>query len=180
MRHVILISVAAAFVATAIGPGTAQAQQWIEYVNRDLRFSINFPHQPREEEIAYTTRYDATVPAYVFSAEQNTGRYVITVVDYSGQPTDTHTAISHAVQVLREKGEVTYDAFANLDGIPGQQLSLTGPDRRLVQAIVYMFADMLYIAEGSVAAGNPAPSQFQQTISIIDAQGNRIVLDGED
>ncbi len=180
MRHVILISVAAALVASAIGPGTAQAQQWIEYVNRDLRFSINFPHQPRVEEISYTTRYDAIVPAYVFSAEQNTGRYVITVVDYSDHPTDTHTAISHAAQAIHEKGEVTYDDFVHQDGVPGQQLSLTGPGRRLVQAIVYMFEDRLYIAEGSVAAGNPAPSQFQQTISIIDAEGNRIVLDGQD
>ena len=33
----------------------------------------------------------------------------------------------------------------------------------------------LYIAEGSVAAGNPAPSQFNQTIFIIDREGNQIV-----
>ena len=52
MRHVILISAAAALVASVIGPGTVHAQQWIEYVNHDLRFSINFPHQPRVEEIA--------------------------------------------------------------------------------------------------------------------------------
>ena len=156
---------------------SAQAQSWIEYRSLAWGFSINFPHEPRSELIEYRTYYEKTVPARVFSAERGTGRYALTAVSFSGDLTDSLTAVSHAAEAIRAKGQPTYYAFANLDGIPGMLVSVTQPDGRIIQAGIYFADQRLYIAEGSVAAGNPAPSQFQQSISINDPEGNRFVLD---
>jgi hypothetical protein len=157
--------------------GSAHAQQWIEYEDRVWGFSINFPQEPTTEQIGYTTFFEETVPARIYSAETGGGRYTLTAVYFSQAPTDSHTAISHAAEAIRAKGTATYYAFDSLDGIPGQMISVTEPDGRLIQAGVYFVDQRLYIAEGSVAAGNPAPSQFSQSIAIIDPEGEPIVLD---
>ena len=129
------------------------------------------------ERIDYTTFLGETVPARRYYAERGSGRYTLTVVYFSHAPTDAHTAISFAAQAIRDKGMPAYYAFADLDGIPGQMLSVTEPDGRIIQASVYFVDQRLYIAEGSVAAGDPAPSQFMQTIQIIGPGGERIILD---
>ena len=115
------------------------------------------------------------MPARVYSAERGSGRYSLTVVYFSGAPTDSHTAVSYAAEAIRDKGDVTYFAFDSLDGIPGQMISATQSDGRLIQASVYFVDQRLYIAEGSVAAGSAAPSQFHQSIRIVDPEGNPIV-----
>ena len=156
--------------------GPAEAQQWIEFEDRAWGFSINFPHEPMSEGIDYTTFLGETVPARRFTAERGSARYTLTVVYFSHAPTDAHTAISVAAQAIRDKGTPTYDAFADLDGIPGQLLSVSAPDGRTIQASVYFVDQRLYIAEGSVVAGDSAPSQFVQSIQIIGPEGGRIIL----
>jgi hypothetical protein len=173
MRFAILVPA----VIGLLFASSTYAQQWIEYEDRVWGFSINFPQEPISEQIDYTTFFDETVPARLYSVESGTGRYNLTVVYFSHVPTDSHTAVSHAAEAIREKGEVTYYAFDSLDGIPGQMISVTEPDGRLVQTTVYFVDQRLYIAEGSVAAGNPAPSQFSQSITIIDPEGDPIILD---
>lgn len=173
MRFVILSSVVAALLL----PGSAHAQEWIDFEDRAWGFSINFPHEPKMEQIDYKTFFGQTVPARVYSAERGSGRYSLTVVYFSGAPTDSHTAVSYAAEAIRDKGEVTYFAFDSLDGIPGQMISATQSDGRLIQASVYFVDQRLYIAEGSVAAGSAAPSQFHQSIRIVDPEGNPIVLE---
>jgi hypothetical protein len=164
-----------------LASGDARAQAWIEHEDRAWGFSINFPHEPITEAIEYTSFYERIVPGRTFSGTSDyaDGRYVLTVVHFYNDPIDAHTAISHAAAAIRAKGRVTYDGFQELDGIAGQILSVTQEDGRLIQACVYFFGGRLYIAEGSVAAGNPAPSQFQQSISIIDPEGERIVPDDD-
>ena len=160
----------------------ASAQQWVEHQDLVWGFSINFPDTPNEEDIQYTNFYGQALPARVFSAssEQWDGQYTLTVVSYSSYPADAHTAIEHAAQAIRDKGEVLYDGFQQLDAIPGQILTVRQEDGRLIQACVYFVEQRLYIAEGSVAAGHPAPSNFQQSISLLDKNGERIVLDHDD
>jgi hypothetical protein len=157
----------------------AQAQGWIEFEDRAWGVSINFPHEPVAEDIDYTSYYERDVPARVYSGEDGTGRYVLTIASFAGDLTDSLTAQWHASEAIRAKGEVTYFGFQDLDGIPGLLISVTEPDGRLIQACVYFVAQRLYIAEGSVAAGNPPPSNFQQSINIIDATGERIILDDD-
>lgn len=153
----------------------AQAQQWIEYEDRLRGFSINFPHEPTTERFDYTTVYGKQVPARRYFAERGSGRYTFTVVYFFHSPTDSHTAISFAAQNIRDKGTPTYDAFDNLDGIPGQIVSVTEPDGRRIQAGIYFVNQRLYIAEGSVAAGDATPLQFMQSIMLIGPEGDRII-----
>ena len=155
------------------------AQGWIEFEDRAWGVSINFPHEPAAQDIDYLSYYQRDVPARVYSAEEGTGRYVLTIASFAGDQTDSLTAQWHASEAIRAKGEVTYFGFQDLDGIPGLLISVTEPDGRLIQACVYFVAQRLYIAEGSVAAGNPPPSNFQQSINIIDATGERIILDDD-
>ena len=157
--------------------GPADAQQWIQFEDRLRGFSINFPHEPMTERIDYATFFGETVPARRYYAERGSARYTLTVVYFTHAPTDAHTAISFAAQAIRDKGTPTYYAFDSLDGIPGQMVSVTQPNGRLIQASVYFVEQRLYIAEGSVAAGNAAPMQFMQSILIIDPEGERIIVE---
>ena len=175
MRVVVLVSTVVGMLFSI--SARAQQQQWIEYEDRVWGFSINFPQEPITEQAEYMTFFGKTVPARTYSVEDGTGRYTLTAVYFSHLPTDSHTAVSHAAEIIREKGEATYYAFDSLDGISGQMISVTEPDGRLIQAGVYFVDQRLYIAEGSVPAGSPAPSQFSQSISIIDPEGDPIILD---
>ena len=81
MRFVILSSVVAALLLS----GSAHAQEWINYEDRAWGFSINFPHEPKMEQIGYKTFFGQTVPARVYSAERGSGRYSLTVVYFCGR-----------------------------------------------------------------------------------------------
>ena len=61
----------------------ASAQEWIEYVSKEDRFTGNFPGQPRVTQTTYTSQYGAELPARVYSAEKGRSRYSLTIVDYS-------------------------------------------------------------------------------------------------
>jgi hypothetical protein len=162
-----------------LAPVPAAAQAWVEYEDRVWGFAINFPHEPEVEDIEYTTYYRRTVPGRVYSGTTDTGSYTLTVATYQGDQTDSLTAQWHASEAIRAKGEVTYFGFQDLDGIPGLIISVTEPDGGLIQACIYFVAQRLYIAEGRVDAGNPPPSNFQQSINIIDPTGERIILDDD-
>ncbi len=151
--------------------------QWIEFEDLGWGFTINFPHAPQSEALDYTTYYGATVPAQRFNTSGADGEYSVTVVYFSGAPTDSHTAIAYATQAVADRGDVTYNAFDNLDGIPGQMISVTEPDGRRTQASIYFVDQRLYIAQGSVPASGPSPSRFAQSIVIIGPDGEQIVLD---
>jgi hypothetical protein len=61
----------------------ASAQEWIEYVSKEDRFTGNFPGQPMVTQTTYTSQYGAELPARVYSAEKGKSRYSLTAVDYS-------------------------------------------------------------------------------------------------
>ena len=65
------------------GSGPAVAQEWIEFVSRDDRFTANFPGQPTVTQTTYTSQFGADLPARVYSAMQGQSRYSLTVVDFS-------------------------------------------------------------------------------------------------
>lgn len=62
----------------------AVAQEWTEYQNVEDGFSIVFPGQPRVAETTWKTQLGFTLPARVYTAERDGGRYSVTVVDYRG------------------------------------------------------------------------------------------------
>jgi len=81
--------------------GPAFAQEWIEFVSRDDRFTCNFPTQPKIADTIYKSEYGANLPARVYSAAQGQSRYSLTVVDY-GQAQRLHAERAKACGVSGE------------------------------------------------------------------------------
>ena len=191
MRIVRLLSIALILLA----PATASAQGWIEYINQTDLFIVNFPGEPEVTETTHHSAFDADFPARVYTVENRRGRYSITVVDYRDTErihlartnrteanssssiwiTDVRASIAHAAQGFRQRGgEVTYDAWADIDKIEGHQLQITNPDQSRSFISIHLHASRLYILEGTVPPGAPPPGIFQQSLGILDEEGRRI------
>jgi hypothetical protein len=176
----------------AFGCASANAQDWTKYVNLDDRFIVNFPGEPEIREFIYTSEYAAMMPAQVYTVADDSGRYSVTVVDYTNaeqalreRPDDTYRgddltsdvlgSIAYAATNLRKRGgEITYDAWAAVDRIAGHQLQITNLDKSRTFAGIYLHASRLYILEATVPEGWPPPGHFQQSLGILDAQGKRV------
>src|SRR5437870_13431595 len=61
--------------------GTSFAQEWIEFANREDRFTCNFPSPPKVMQITYRSERGADLPARVYSASQGRSRNSVTVAD---------------------------------------------------------------------------------------------------
>ena len=171
--HFFVVAIMAA-LASALAP--AQAQNWIEFQDPAWGVGINFPQEPVGEDIEYMSSEERAVPGRVYTVETEGGLYTLTAVTFEADPTDSLTAVSFATAALRAKGTPTYDNYHALDGVPGWMMSVTDPDGRLIQSFVLFLNQRLYIAEGSVAPGYPPPSNFQQSITVINPAGDRVQL----
>ena len=186
-----------AVLAALLCSATLHAQSWIEYVDRVDRFIVNFPGEPQVDEITYTSELNAPIPARVYSIANEAGRYSMTVVDYTQTPrvyeelcqtladyecdgnevfTEIRGAIAFAAWNYRKDtdGEITYDAYAQVDGVPGHQLQITNSDGSRTFVAIHREARRLYILEGTVPANAPPPGLFQQSLGILDEEGRRI------
>ena len=196
MRRIALIAAALSLVIS----GPAFAQEWIEYASQPDFFTVNFPSQPKVQEITYTTEYRITLPARVYSSADGPNRYSVTVVDYTGaakihaeqnakcKATDAYPdicgdrsrgdlrgAIVWATsQLLQRDAKMTFYAYYNLDLVEGHQLQLTNSDGSRTFAAIHMHENRLYILEGTVPKGAPQPALFQQSLGFIDKEGKRI------
>lgn len=187
----------AALVAALLYSATLSAQSWIEFFDREDRFILNFPGEPRVTEITYTSELNAPIPARVYSVDNDAGQYSVTVVDYTQATrvydelcatlanydcdgnevqTEVRGAIAFAAWNYRKstEGEITYDAYAQVDGVPGHQLQITNPDGSRTFVAIHREARRLYILEGTVPASAPPPGLFQQSLGILDEHGRRI------
>jgi hypothetical protein len=167
-----IIAIAAVMAATPVC-----AQQWLDYVNREYRFAVNFPAAPSERAAMYRSANGANVPARTFVAQQGTSRYRVTVVAFPAGATNAATEIAHAAALLRPKGRAVYDARGDYDGVPAHDLTLTNPAGRQIVAAILFHDRRLYIVEGDVDADAAPPIQFQQSIAITDADGKPINLE---
>lgn len=87
------------------------------YVSKADYFSIDFPGQPKVEDVQYPDEYRITLPARVYTAVQGKNTYRVTVVDYTKAP---------ALHAARNKACV-HDAGADKPGLTQQQRKdLTG------------------------------------------------------
>ena len=62
----------------------ASAQEWIEYQNKDDGFKVVFPYEPKITDTVWVTEQGYVLPARVYRADTTSGRYSMTVVDYTG------------------------------------------------------------------------------------------------
>jgi hypothetical protein len=176
--------------------GVSHAQGWIKYIDESERFIVNFPGEPVVQNTEYRTEAGVTLPSRVYTVENPPSRFSITVVDYtqaervhrercespsyecagftSGD--DVRGAIAYAAWNVRERndGDVTYDAYGQVDGIPGHQLQITHSDGSRTFMGIYLHARRLYILEGTVPEENPPPGLFQQSLGILDEEGRRV------
>ncbi len=136
----------------------AIAQSWIEYVNIDARFGINYPGEPERSEETYLTNSGMSFPAEVFTASDAAGTYIVTAINYSGVSYEFYqTLLDDAVEVVRNRGgKVTYEGFNIYDGMDTISLQITNDDgSRSFYAITLpprpSLTDRLYIIEGRVA-----------------------------
>ena len=172
MRLIRLIS--AVFILWIAGP--AFAQDWIEYVDRAERFSVNFPGEPTVRDTTYISEHGATLPARVYTAQGGPVRYSMTVVNYAkADATDFRGSMAWEAWSFRKRGgEITYDAFTQTDRIEGHQLQITNADKSRTFVAIHLHARRLYTLEATVPPGWPPPGDFQQSLVILDEQGNRI------
>jgi len=64
-------------------PDVSFAQAWEKYYGERDQFIVNFPGEPRIEEIEYISETGVPIPARVYSVESRGSRFAITVVDYT-------------------------------------------------------------------------------------------------
>ena len=134
---------------------SASAQGWFLFEETEELFSVNLPHQPMVEEIVYHSEFHAELPAKVYSASDGQVEYTITVVNYA--PTqiegvravyDLRGSIAYAAWNIRKRGgDLTYDAYAQIDRIDGHHLQITNPDQSRTFVAIHLHDSRLYILE---------------------------------
>jgi hypothetical protein len=193
----ILVTTAALIL---FGSGPSFAQEWIQYASKADLFGVNFPVEPKVQEITYATEFGITLPGHVYSAESGQSRYSVTVVDYAdaekihtaqaeecrkkggegdactnGWRGDVQGSIVYASwKFIQRNAKVTHFAWAVSDNVEGQRLQLTNPDGSRTFAAIYRHGTRLYILEGTVPRGAPAPGLFQQSMMFLDEEGKSI------
>ena len=173
-------------LAFVLYAASASAQGWIEYVNTDDLFAVNFPGEPRVEEFIYVSEFKSPLPSRRYVAQDATGRYQMTVIDMhttvrpeGRQGVELRGAMAYAATELRRTGEVTYDAYGEIQVIPGHQLQITLPDGRRNFVQIHYHEHRLYIAEAIVPGNMPPPAHFQASVSIVNEEGLPIRYTGE-
>lgn len=192
-----------ALLAAALGlcmSSSFRAQGWIEYSSAADSFSVVFPGEPEVRDIDYSTEYGITLPGRVYSYDDGANRYSVTVVDYSDTErkhaerledceallgggdscnnpwaTELRGAMVHATwNLFQRDATVTHFSYYVSDLVEGHQVHLENADGSRTFAAIHMHQDRLYILEGTVPAGMPAPGLFQQSLAFIDENGARI------
>jgi hypothetical protein len=88
-------------------------------------------------------------------------------IDLQGAPT-------YALWTLLQRdAKLTHLTWNQMSSVGGDLIQLTNADGSVTFASIYMHRNKLYIMEGTSPAGYPPPGLFQQSLSWIDAQGER-------
>ena len=175
--------------------GSAVAQRWIPYASATDGFRIMAPGEFAIEEIDFETEYGIVVPARIFSHENDTGRYSVTVVDYRDaqrlhderlreigpiyQPiygqVDVRGSVAYAAKKIRDRAStIEYDAYHYISRIDGHQLQTTNPDQTRTFAAIYLYESRLYVIDATASPDIASSGMFQQSLEFIDEDGEVI------
>jgi hypothetical protein len=192
------IALTAALVLTLTG--TASAQAFIQYVSQKDAFGVSFPGEPTVRDTTWTSEGGVVLPARVYTVDNARGKYSMTVVEYkdveklSGDKaaqcqkaggegdacmnswrSDVGGAIVWATwQFMQRDAKVTFYGWYSADQVPGHQLQLQNANGSRTFATINMHGTRLYVLEGTVPRGAPAPGLFQQSLMFIDGEGKSI------
>ena len=155
------------------GPAVSQEQAPdLMYIDCQNRFAVIFPSPHMTRDIMYRTHTGASIPAKQFYVERGPDRFIVTSVNFANGPQVDDAVVEHAANNLRQRGEVRFQAAANYDpGMPGRQLNIFQPNGRQLRASVYMAEGHLTITEAEAAEGDFNALQFEQSITLITADG---------
>ena len=160
----------ALILATALIAGSAAAQGWREYSYPDFGFSLHFPDDPKVEDTTYMTANGITVPARIYSLNQETSAYRMIVADFSRRTNlSDRQVIDLAIKTLAQEAEVKLDIAARVSRVFGRQLSLLGKDGSRSSVALFYYQRRLYQIQGTILPTNPDPSsgeaiRFQQSL----------------
>jgi hypothetical protein len=165
------------------------------FVSREDFFSVHVPCKFETRDITWNTEYGSVVPGRVYSCNRGTENYSMTVINYTDierihkgrhDPNsadipdlywriDLSGSIAYAATRLRQKAtKVTFDSFQLIDLIPGHQLQFTNPNGTRTFAGIYLHQYRLYILEATAPPTAAPPGLFQQSLSVLNAEGTRI------
>ena len=149
-------------------------------------------------DITYPSEYGAIFPGRVYTYEEGPTvtqslwsitqmrreytrnepiRLKPTACQFTGRLMCRHPSPYAAWQFRQRDANVTYDAWHYIDLVEGHQLQLTNSDQSRTFAAIYLHENRLYILEAVVPPGAPPPGLFQQSLSFIDEEGNRVRYD---
>ena len=188
--------------------GSAFAQEWDLYTNKDDGFKVDFPGPPTVATTTFKSEYGADLPARVYSVVRGPERYSITVADYTNVATlldekakltcpkdyadERSCGLTNAGRgywkedlggallwatfgFLQRDAKLTHLAFAWQDLVTGHEIQMiNNRDQSRTFAFIAMHKDHLYILEGTVPKGYPAPGLFQQSMGYVDKDGNGV------
>jgi hypothetical protein len=194
------ISLAAAALVMATSTSPAFAQAFIQYSSPTDFFAVNFPGEPNVRATTWMSEHDIPLPARIYSVDNARGRFSMTVVDYrdverlhterstrcqqnkgegdacmNSWRNDVAGAVVWATrQLLERDATMTFYGWYAADLVSGHQLQLLNADQSRTFATVNMHGTRLYVLEGTVPRGAPAPGLFQQSLMFLDEKGNSI------
>jgi hypothetical protein len=95
------------------------------------------------------------------------------------------TAIAGAVaweawNIRKRGGRITYDAYEQIDRIPGHQLQIDNADRTRTTVAIHQLHKRLYILEATGPPNSPGLVLFQMSLMILDENGKRIRFEQDD
>lgn len=153
----------------------ASAQNWVEFTSVEDRFNAVFPAEPSVEEVEWVSEDSTVVPGRRYSVSAGDNSYSLTVYYYHGTNfSNMRGSMAHVATAFRQRGDVTLDAYAQLDRIPGHQLQITEPNGRELYVALHLHDWLLYVTESSVPFASPRGTMFQHSLSIIDEDGVRV------
>ena len=166
-------------IVVAVVSGAAWAQAWDVYTNRANFFTVNLPGTPAETTAPYRTAKGTNLTAHVFTAKAPAssilaGTYKVTVVDYSSAKDEIPMAVEHAAKAVTQRGAVKYDGLNNLDLHLSRRLTVETAMSRILAEILVAENDRLYITEAETPLNVPPAANFQASLQILDASGQRI------
>jgi hypothetical protein len=178
------------------GAAPAPGQEWRDFTSTADRFTVNLPGEPTVQDITWPSEYGAVFPGRVYTYAQGPTRYSVTVIDYTESErlhaerpdrteaeqggaywqVDVQASIAYAAAKFRQRPgvKVTYDAYHYIDLVSGHQLQLTNADQSRTFAGIYLHENRLYVLEATVPPRAPQPGLFQQSLSFLDENGNRV------
>jgi len=164
------------FVAAVVLVPALASAQWMEYEDRAEFFSVNFPGEPTITTVMYQPQRGILIPARVYTVKDSARMYTVTVVNYAtANVVDVPGAVAWEAWNFRKRGgEVTYDAYAQVDRIAGHQLHMKNIDGTQSFIGIYLHARRLYVLEARVPPDSPGAVHFQQSLQVLDETGTRI------